>query len=30
MLVYADLDPSNLVLLAGILFSPMLNVFAVW
>ena len=27
---YADLDPSNLVLLAGILFSPMLNVFAVW
>ena len=27
---YADLDPSNLVLLAGILFSPMLIVFAVW
>ena len=27
---YADLDPSNLVLLAGILFSPMLIVFAIW
>ena len=27
---YADLDPSNLVLLAGILFSPLLIVFAVW
>ena len=27
---YADLDPSNLVLLAGIPFSPMLIVFEVW
>ena len=27
---YADLDPSNIVLLAGILFSPMFIVFAVW
>ena len=27
---YAHLDPSNLVLLAGILFPPMFIVFAVW
>ena len=27
---YADLDPSIFVLLAGILFSPMFIVFAVW